>query len=46
MNTLLSLPHLQGQHLVAAGSLAWDARLNAILDAANRHADMKQVGYS
>ncbi|KAI7836073.1 hypothetical protein COHA_010042 [Chlorella ohadii] len=32
-----------GQHLVAAGSLAWDARLNAILDAANRHADMKQI---
>ncbi|PRW57604.1 Cellulose-binding domain [Chlorella sorokiniana] len=32
-----------GQHLVAAGGLTWDAQLNAILDAANRHAGMKQV---
>lgn len=30
-----------GQHLVAAGGLAWDDALNALLDAANRDARMK-----
>lgn len=35
---------MQGQHLVAAGGLAWDGELNAILDAANRDAGMKQAG--
>ena len=36
---------MQGQHLVAVGGLTWDSSLNAILDAANRHAAMKQVGW-